>query len=146
MWWAGFPSPPHPRILAEWAEPTYQIVRVLVIALAVVMAFPFIPGSDSSAFQGVSIFIGFIFSLGSTSVVANIIAGVVLTYTRSFHPGDRVKIADTVGDIIERSLLVTRIRTIKNVEITIPNSMILSSHVINYSKSSKEMGLILNTT
>jgi small-conductance mechanosensitive channel len=135
---AGF----HP----EWAIPTFQLVRFGVIALAVIFAFPFLPGSASPAFQGVSIFIGALFSLGSTSVVANIVAGIVLTYTRAFRAGDRVKIADTVGDVVEKTLLVTRLRTIKNVEVTIPNSLVLQSHIINYSAVSQERGLILNTT
>ena len=131
----------------EWAIPTYQLVRFLVIALALVLAFPYLPGSSSPAFQGVSVFIGLLFSLGSTSVVANIVSGVVLTYTGAFRVGDRVKIADTVGDVIEKGLLVTRIRTIKNVEITIPNGMVMGSHIINYSAvSQEEHGLILNTT
>jgi small-conductance mechanosensitive channel len=131
---------------AEWAMPTFQLVKFLVIALALVVAFPFLPGSSSPAFQGISVFIGLLFSLGSTSVVANVVSGVVLTYTRAFRVGDRVKIADTVGDVIEKGLLVTRVRTIKNVEITIPNGMVLGSHIINYSSLSQEQGLILTTT
>jgi len=130
----------------EWAIPTYQLVRFLVIALALVLAFPYLPGSSSPAFQGVSVFIGLLFSFGSTSVVANIVSGIVLTYTGAFRVGDRVKIAETVGDVIEKGLLVTRIRTIKNVEITIPNGMVMGSHIINYSAASQEHGLILNTT
>ena len=130
----------------DWAIPTYQMMRFVVIAFAIVIAFPYLPGSDSPAFQGVSVFIGLLFSLGSTSVVANIVSGVVLTYTRSFRVGDRVQIADTVGDIIEKGLLVTRIRTIKNVDITIPNGMVMGSHILNYSAVSQQHGLILNTT
>ena len=130
----------------EWAMPTYQLVRVVIIALALVLAFPFLPGSSSPAFQGISVFIGLLLSLGSTSVVANIVAGVVLTYTRAFRIGDRVKIADTIGDVIEKGLLVTRVRTIKNVEITIPNGMVMGSHIINYSAVTQEKQLILNTT
>ena len=136
-----------PNFDTDWAQPTYQLVRVLIIALALVVAFPYIPGSDSPAFQGISIFIGFLVSLGSSSFVANIIAGVVLTYTRAFRLGDRVKIGETIGDVLEKSLLVTRVRTIKNVEITIPNSIVLSSHIVNYSSNSqKNMGLILHST
>ena len=131
---------------AEWAIPTYQLVRFLVIAFALVLAFPYLPGSSSPAFQGVSVFIGLLFSLGSTSVVANIVSSIMLTYTETFRVGDRVKIADTVGDVIEKGLLVTRVRTIKNVEITIPNGMVMGSHIINYSAVSQEKGLILNTT
>ncbi|MBI9050887.1 MAG: mechanosensitive ion channel family protein [Anaerolineaceae bacterium] len=130
----------------EWAMPTYQLVRFVVIALALVVAFPYLPGSASPAFQGISVFVGLLFSLGSTSVVANIVAGIVLTYTRAFRVGDRVKIADTMGDIIEKGLLVTRVRTIKNVEITIPNGMVMGSHIINYSAMAIGKRLILNST
>lgn len=130
----------------EWAETTFQLVRVALIALALIIAFPFLPGSSSPAFQGISIFIGALFSLGSTSVVGNIVAGIVLTYTRAFQLGDRVQIANTVGDVIEKSLLVTRIKTIKNVEVAIPNSMVLASHIINFSSEAHDRGLILHTT
>jgi len=129
----------------EWAEPTYKIVRFLIFTLTVIVIFPYLPGSRSPAFQGISIFLGVLFSLGSTSAVANVVAGVILTYMRAFRLGDRVKIADTVGDVIEKTLLVTRVRTIKNVEITITNAMVLNSHIINYSASTREGGLILHT-
>ncbi|PSH03056.1 MAG: mechanosensitive ion channel protein [Acidobacteria bacterium] len=129
----------------EWAEPTFKIVRFLIIALTVVVVFPYLPGSKSPAFQGVSIFLGLLLSLGSSSAVANIVAGVILTYMRAFTIGDRVQIADTTGDVVEKNLLVTRVRTIKNVEITIANAMVLSSHIINFSTSSNGKGLILHT-
>jgi small-conductance mechanosensitive channel len=98
------------------------------------------------ALLGISIFLGVLLSLGSTSAVANVVAGVILTYMRAFHLGDRVQIADTTGDVIEVSLLVTRIRTIKNVKVTIANSMVLGSHIINFSRSARDDGLILHTT
>lgn len=129
----------------EWVDPTYKIIRFLVLALTLISIFPYIPGSQSSAFQGISVFLGILFSLGSTSAVANMIAGIALTYTRAFVIGDRVKIGNHMGDIVEKSLLSTRIRTIKNEEITIPNSIILSGSIINYSTSAKQAGLILNT-
>jgi len=135
-----------PNFYPEWAEPTYKIVRVLIIALTLVVIFPYLPGSKSPAFQGVTIFLGVLVSLGSTSAVANIVAGIILTYMRAFKIGDRVKIADTVGDVIEKTLLVTRIRTIKNVEITISNSMVLNSHIVNFSASPQDQRLILHTT
>jgi len=130
---------------AEWAEPTYRICRLLVIAFAAVMAFPYIPGSESPAFKGISIFAGVLFSLGSTSAIANIVAGYMLTYRRVFRIGDRVQIADYVGDVIETRLQVTHLRTIKNEEIVVPNSTIVNSHVINYSSLAKGRGLILHT-
>ena len=130
----------------EWAAPTYKIVRFMMLAVTAIAVFPYLPGAKSPAFQGISIFLGVLFSLGSTSAVANVVAGVILTYMRAFQLGDRVQIADTVGDVIEVSLLVTRIRTIKNVEITIANSMVLNSHIINFSGSVQKEKLILHTT
>jgi small-conductance mechanosensitive channel len=132
--------------LPEWAEQTYKIFRLLIVAFAVVVAFPYIPGSSSPAFKGISIFFGVLFSLGSTSAIANIVAGYTLTYRRVFKVGDRVKIADFMGDVTETRLQVTQLRTIKNEEIVVPNSMIVNSHVINYSTLAKEAGLILHTS
>ena len=130
----------------DWAIPTYKLVRILIWTFALIIIFPYLPGSGSPAFQGISVFLGILLSLGSSSAIANIIGGVVITYMRPFRIGDRVKIADTEGDIIEKNLLVTRIRTTKNVEISIPNSMILNSHIINYSTISYSTGVILHTT
>jgi len=118
----------------------------MIVALALVAAYPFLPGSDSPVFRGITIFVGFLLSLGSTSLVTNIVSGIVLTYTRGLRIGDRVKIGQTVGDVLERTLLVTRIRTIKNVVVTIPNGMVLNNEIINYNARILEEGLILNTT
>ena len=127
-------------------EPTFQLLRFLVIALAVVAVFPYIPGSSSPVFKGISIFLGFLISLGSTSLVANIVAGIVITYTRGLQINDRVQIGDTVGDVIERTTLVTRIRTIKNVVVSIPNAKVLQHEIVNYSAEARERGLILHTS
>jgi len=128
---------------AEWAESTYKIIRFFIIVLAIISAFPYIPGSQSLAFQGISVFLGVLFSLGSSSAVSNVIAGVALIYTRSYAIGDRVKIGEHMGDVMEKSLLATRIRTIKNEDITIPNSVILNNPVINYTSSLQDSSLIL---
>ncbi|MEQ1796181.1 MAG: mechanosensitive ion channel domain-containing protein [Nitrospira sp.] len=130
----------------DWAQPTYKIVRFLVIVFAAIAIFPYIPGSQSEGFRGISVFLGLLLSLGSAVSISNIIAGVVLTYMHPFRIGDRVKVADTIGDVIEKGLLVTRIRTIKNVDVTIPNSLVLSNHLINFSSSAKNLGLILHTS
>lgn len=131
---------------ADWANPTYQIIRILIFAFMIIVIFPYLPGSDSKIFQGVSVFLGFLFTFGSAGSLSNVMAGLVLTYMRLFKIGDRVKIGDVVGDIIEKSLLVTRIRTIKNEIISIPNSSVLNSHTINYSSDTVDIGLILHTT
>ncbi len=130
----------------DWANPTYQIIRILIFAFMIIVIFPYLPGSDSKIFQGVSVFLGFLFTFGSAGSLSNVMAGLVLTYMRLFKLGDRVKIGEVVGDIIERSLLVTRIRTIKNEIISIPNSTVLNSHTINYSSDTVDVGLILHTT
>lgn len=130
----------------EWAIPTYKLVRVLVLVFAFIAIWPSIPGSDSDAFRGVGVFIGLLISLGSATAIGNVIGGVVITYMRPFRLGDRVKIADAVGDVVEKTLLVTRIRTPKNVDITIPNSMVLASHIVNYSANAAQRGVVLPTT
>ncbi|MEP7367428.1 MAG: mechanosensitive ion channel family protein [Acidobacteriota bacterium] len=135
-----------PGFHRDWAEPTYALVKIVLIMFALVVAFPYLPGGDSPALRGASIFIGVLVSLGSGSAMGNVIAGVILTYMRPFQLGDRVKISDSVGDVVERSLLVTRIRTIKNVELIVPNSAILGAHIVNYSSNARGAGLILSTT
>lgn len=130
----------------EWAEPTYKIARFLVIAFVLVVIFPYLPGAQSEAFKGVSLFLGLLVSLGSSSAISNVIAGVVLTYTRAFSVGDRVRIGESTGDVIAKTLLVTRVRTIKNVDVTIPNAMVLSAHVLNFTAMARSEGLMVHTS
>lgn len=130
----------------DWSWPTYRILRVVFIAFAAVMAYPYIPGSDSAAFKGISIFLGVIVSLGSSSAIANMIAGYSMTYRRAFREGDRIKVDTFIGDVEEMRLLVTHLRSLKNEEIVVPNSIILNSNVINYTTLAAERGLILHTT
>jgi small-conductance mechanosensitive channel len=131
---------------ADWADPTNKIVKVLLIAFGIVVAFPYLPASDSPAFAGVSVFMGVLISLASSSALSNMIAGIGLTYTGAFRLGDRVKLGDVFGDIIETSLLATRVRTIKNEDVTIPNSIVLGNSVLNYSRAANTLGLILHTS
>jgi small-conductance mechanosensitive channel len=130
----------------EWSDSTYNIVRVLVIVFVVIVCYPFFPGSESPAFKGVTIFIGVLFSLGSSSFLANLIAGYTMTYRRAFHTGDRIKIGDLMGDVTQVGLMVTHLRSVKNEEFVVPNSLILNSNVINYSSLAHAQGLILHTT
>ena len=130
----------------EWSLPTYKMVRFLIIILAFVIAYPYIPGSESDAFKGVSVLLGIMFSIGSSSFISNIIAGYSLTYRRAFKIGDRIKIDDSFGDVVDMKLYVTRLRSLKNEEIIIPNSSLINSNVINYSSLAKQHGLILHTT
>ncbi len=130
----------------EWAMPTYKILRIFVIAFAVIIAYPYIPGSDSSAFKGVSVFLGVLFSLGSSSFIGNVIAGYSMTYRRAFKKGDRIQVDEQVGFVEEQKLLITRLRSHKNEEIVIPNSVLLNSNIINFSSKARKDGLILHTS
>lgn len=130
----------------DWAEPTYQIIRILLIAFMIVVVWDYLPGSDSPIFKGVSVFLGFLFTFGSAGSLSNVIAGLILTYMRLFTIGDRVKIGDVTGDVIEKSALVTRVRTAQNEIISIPNSTVMSSPTVNYSIDAPEKGLIVHTT
>jgi len=131
---------------AEWADPTYRIVRILVIAFALVIAYPYIPGSDSAAFKGVSVFLGVLLSLGSSSFIANMIAGLSMTYRGAFRDGDLIKVGDTIGYVEEVKLMVTRLRTAKNESVILPNSTILNADVVNYSQVANTDGLIVHST
>ncbi len=138
-----------PGFYQEWSKPTYNIVRTLIWAFAAIIAFPYLPGSGSPAFQGVSVFLGLLLSLGSSGAVSNIVGGAILTYTRAFRVGDVVKIGEAQGQITEQTLLVTRIFTPKNLTITIPNATVVSSQIINFSAAGQDatrQPLILSTT
>jgi small-conductance mechanosensitive channel len=132
----------------DWARPTFNIVKFLLYAFMLVLIFPYLPGSASPAFKGVTVFLGVLISLGSSSAINNIVAGLVITYMRPFKVGDRVKIGEVTGDVLEKTMLVTRIRTIKNEDVTVPNSTVLSASSVNYSVNTKpgDPGLILHTT
>jgi small-conductance mechanosensitive channel len=131
---------------SELAQPTYRIFRLLIVVFALVVAYPYIPGSESDAFKGISLFLGLVFSLGSTSVIGNLVAGYSMIYRRAFRIGDRIQVGEVTGDVLERKLLVTRLRSVKNEEIVIPNSEILNSNIINFSTLARDQGLILHTT
>ena len=129
----------------DWAMPTFHIIRFLLYAFMIAMIYPYLPGSNSGVFQGISVFVGLIVSLGSSTVIGNIIAGLVITYMRPFKIGDRIQLNDTTGNIIDKTPLVTRIRTPKNEVVTVPNSFVMSSHTVNYSTSAREYGLIIHS-
>lgn len=133
---------------SDWAMPTFNIIKFLLLAFMVVVIFPYLPGSDSSIFKGVSVFVGILFSLGSSNAIANMVAGLVITYMRPFKIGDFIKIGDVSGEVIEKTALVTRIRTPKFEDITIPNATVLSSTSTNYSSNTKVInnGLLIHTT
>lgn len=130
----------------DWANPTANLIRALIVMFTLIIIFPYLPGSNSDAFKGVSVFVGLLLSLGGAAAIGNVISGVILTYMRPFTVGDRVKLNDTVGDVMSKNLLVTRIRTTKNEEITIPNAHLLNGGIINYTSLSGNPGLVLHTS
>ncbi len=131
---------------SDWARPTYRLVRLMILVLFLVMIFPYIPGSSSDAFKGISLFMGVVLSLGSSSVISNIIAGYSMTYRKAFRVGDRIRVGDEIGDVEETRLLTTRLRTPKNETVVVPNTEILTRSVTNYSTLAGKEGLILHTT
>ena len=134
-----------PGFYPEWAHPTFKILQVLLWAFTLAIVYPYLPGSDSRAFHGVSVFVGILFSLGSTSAIGNLVAGLVITYMCPFKIGDRVKIKDITGFVVEKNLMVVRLKTHKNEYVTFPNITLLGSNIINYNTSSDEdeEGLII---
>jgi len=132
-----------PKFYPDWARATYNLLRIFICCFTLVLIFPLLPESESAVFRGVSVFIGVLFSIGSSSVIANMVAGLVITYMRSFKIGDRIKVGDVFGDVLEKTLFVVRIQTVKREIVTVPNSAILSSNVINYSTAAHERGVIL---
>ena len=129
----------------DWGTPTSKLIRLLILVATAIVVFPYLPGSNSPAFRGISVFLGVLLSLGSTSAVSHGVAGTILTYMRSFSVGDFVKIGDTVGEVVERNLLVTRMRTQKNEIVTIPNGSVLGGIVMNYSAEARKSGVIFYT-
>jgi len=135
-----------PGFYPDWVKPTFNILRFFIYIMAVVLVFPYLPGSGSPAFQGVSIFLGVLFSLGSTSIIANAVGGIMIIYMRPFVIGDLVKMAGVTGRVVEKNLLVTRLSTSKHEEVTIPNFSIIGSQIINYSSTAHTEGIFLHTT
>ena len=131
---------------AEWAMTTYKLVRVFVLAFALVVAYPYIPGSHSAAFKGVSVLLGVLISIGSSSMISSIIAGYTMTYRRTFRRGNWIRVGDTYGDVVDSRLMVTTVRTPKNELVVVPNSEILGKSVVNYTALARERGLVLHTT
>jgi small-conductance mechanosensitive channel len=130
----------------EWADQTARLMKVVVILATVMIIYPFLPGAGSELFKGFSVFAGALFTLGASGSVSNVISGVTLTYSRSFKLGDRVEIGGTIGDVVSRGLFVTRLRTIYNEEITLPNTVALGNRVVNYSAARNSEGLVLQVT
>jgi small-conductance mechanosensitive channel len=128
-----------PGLYREWARPTSRLVAILILVVTAVIAFPYIPGSGSKAFQGAGLFVGLLAALGSSAVAANMISGLMLIYTRAFREGDLVEVNGVLGTVQDRTLLVTRLQTPHNQLVSIPNATVISNAVANYSFSRREI-------
>jgi len=128
------------------AIPAYKVVRIVVIAVAAMMIYPYVPGSSSAAFKGVGLFAGALFTLGASGTANNLIGGVTLIFTDVYRVGDRIQIGEVNGDVVDVTLLITRLRTTKNEIVTLANGGMFSSKIVNYSREAKRRGLILHTT
>ena len=135
-----------PSFEPEWAGFTGRMVTVLVVIIAVIIGFTSLPVSQLPVFQGISAFIALLLTLASSSAIANIIAGIILTYTGAFKLGEIIAIQTTTGEVVGKYLLTTRVRTFKNEVVSFPNSLVLSNSVTNYSRLARERGLTLYTT
>jgi small-conductance mechanosensitive channel len=134
-----------PGVSPDWAMLAFKVVRIGVVAMAGVVIYPYIPGSDTEAFKGIGIFAGALFTLGASGMAGNVVGGLALTFAGTFHVGDRVKIGEVVGDVVQTTLMLTRVRSIRNEIVTIPNSTILAGHIVNYSTEARSRGLALVT-
>jgi small-conductance mechanosensitive channel len=135
----------------SWLHPdTASASRHIVVALlwvfAITVAYPYIPGSNTDAFKGVSVLVGLMVSLGSAGFVNQIMSGLVVVYSRGLRPGEFVRIGDDVGTVLEVGMLSTKIRTPKREDITIPNGVLVGTRTVNYSRHERENGAVVGTT
>jgi len=126
-----------------WAESTYRLVHMVAVIFAIVVMYPFLPGSDSNVFKGVSVFLGAVVTFGARSSVNDLIGGLILTYNSTFEVGDRVQIAGTTGDVLRLGTFFTLLQTLENDRVSVPNSMAMQAEIINVSEAAKAGGLKL---
>ncbi|HXV12703.1 MAG TPA: mechanosensitive ion channel domain-containing protein [Candidatus Krumholzibacteria bacterium] len=130
----------------DTADATRRIATVLVWIFGIAIAYPFIPGSQSDAFKGISVLVGLMVSLGSSGVISQAMSGMVVVFSRALKAGEYVCIGDYEGTVSEVGALSTKLRTVRNEEINIPNAMLVSSTTKNYSRLAKERGIIVYAT
>ncbi|MCE3284041.1 MAG: MscS Mechanosensitive ion channel [Steroidobacteraceae bacterium] len=139
------------RIHVTWfdettARPTGRLLSVIVWLFALVAAYPYIPGSDSEAFKGIGVFIGLMMSIGASGIVNQAVSGLMLMYTRTLRPGEFVQIGDTEGTVTSVGFVTTRIETLRNVEVNVPNAVITGNVTRNYSRLVGNGGMRLPTS
>ncbi|MGB5176233.1 MAG: mechanosensitive ion channel family protein [Thermoanaerobaculia bacterium] len=134
-----------PVLHAETAQPTRRLVIVALWLLAVVVAFPYLPGSSTDAFKGLSVFLGLMISLGSTGVVNQAMSGLMLMYSRALRVGDWVLVGSVEGEVLQMGMLSTKVRTRAGEEVTVPNAVVIAKETVNYTRFAKA-GVRVNTT
>ena len=130
----------------ETAQPTKRLLNVMLWMFAIVVAYPYMPGSDTDAFRGVSVFFGLMLTLGSSGVVNQVMSGFMVTFSRALRVGDFVKIGDVEGTVVQLGILSTKVRTLRREEVTIPNAVVVGQQATNYSRNAKKDGVVVSTT
>ncbi len=135
-----------PAVYPETAQPTRRLVTTLMWLLALIASYPYLPGSDSDAFKGVSVFVGLVISLGSSGIVNQVMSGMTLTYSRALRLGDFVRIGDIEGTVTHLGNLSTKVKTPSREDMTIPNAVVVSTPITNYSRFAAAEGVFVPTT
>jgi len=135
-----------PEALVETANPTRRIANAVLWMLALVMIYPYLPGSNSPVFKGISVFVGLVVSLGGSGVVGQYLSGLVIMYSRALRVGDYVRFAEHEGVVVALGMLSTKLRTNKREEVNIPNNLLVSTTTKNFSRLAGTEGVILYTT
>src|SRR5271165_4600269 len=130
----------------DWVDPTYKLCRTALLLFILMVSFPYLPGSELPFFRSFSLFVGALVTLGSGGTVGNLLAGILLIYTRAFSVGDVVSIDSVYGKVTERTLLSTRVTTMHNEQVIVPNSKILTGAVTNYSAHGQGQGVAMTVT
>ena len=139
------------RVQVQWvdettARPTGKLFTTAIWLLALVAAYPYFPGSGSEAFKGIGVFVGLMLSIGSSGVVNQAVSGLMLMYTKSFRPGEFVKVGETEGTVREIGFLTTSIETLRHEHVTIPNAVIVGNVTRNFSRLRERGGIRVPTT
>src|SRR5262245_53806353 len=129
---------------ADLARPTRRLVMIAVWLFAIAMAYPYIPGAQSDAFRGLSVLLGLMVSIGASGIVGQAASGLILMYTRTYRPGEYVRIGDNEGTVVALGMFTTRIRTGMGEELTLPNSVVLAAVTKNYSREVRGQGFVVD--
>jgi small-conductance mechanosensitive channel len=135
-----------PGIYPETVAPTRKLVTGLLWLFALVVCYPYLPGSETDAFKGVSVFVGLMISLGSSGLVNQVMSGLTVTYSRALRVGDFVRTGDIEGTVIQIGTLSTKVETARREEITIPNQVLVSQTVTNFSRNADGVGVYTPTS